>query len=137
MREQPAIEYNDFYSSSFDYSKRFAFYDFICKKENLSDAIQYLEFGVSDGPSFVWMVEKNKNPDSRFYGFDTFEGLPEDWGHYKAGDMGTDSQFPDIKDSRVKFVKGLFQDTLPDFLKSTEGKTKVRIKITTITPNGK
>ncbi len=118
-KDQKNIEYNDFYSGSWDYTKRFGLYEYILKKENLLGPIVYLEFGVAEGPSFTWMVQKNQHPDSRFYGFDTFEGLPEDWGHYKVGAMGTDSQLPNFNDSRVRFLKGLFQDTLPDFLKST------------------
>jgi hypothetical protein len=60
----------------------------------------------------------NTNPDSRFYGFDTFEGLPEKWGNYTKGDFF--SNIPNITDSRLKFIKGLFQDTLNNFLKDSD-----------------
>jgi hypothetical protein len=85
-------------------------------KENLQSDICYLEFGVAAGNSFKWWAEHNGNPKSQFHGFDTFEGLPEDWGVFKAGDMSTGSKFPDIKDERVTFHKGLFQKTLPGFI---------------------
>lgn len=80
------------------------------------EAFDYLEFGVSQGHSLKWWVANARHPDVRFYGFDTFTGLPEDWGVYKAGDMGTGFRVPDIPDLRVEFIKGLFQDTLPDFM---------------------
>ncbi|HEX2617509.1 MAG TPA: TylF/MycF/NovP-related O-methyltransferase [Flavobacteriales bacterium] len=81
--------------------------------------VDYLEFGVFQGRSFRWWVEHNTHPDSRFYGFDTFTGLPEDWGGFKAGDMS--AGIPDIRDPRVTFVKGLFQDTLPGFIAGWKG----------------
>lgn len=115
-KEQKNVEFNDFYSGKWDYTKRFKLYEYVFNKENLSAAIKYLEFGVAQGKSFKWILDKNKNPDSRFYGFDTFEGLPESWGHFKAGDMS--STIPDVADNRAKFFKGLFQDMLPNFLKS-------------------
>ena len=61
-------------------------------------------------------MENNQNPASRFSGFVTFEGLPEKWGSYTRGDFF--SNIPQIDDSMVHFIKGLFQDTLYDFIKS-------------------
>ena len=78
--------------------------------------IDFLEFGVASGSTFKWWVENNKNSNSRFIGFDTFYGLPEAWGQYYQGYFSTEGREPDIRDSRVKFVKGLFQDTLLQIL---------------------
>ena len=108
---------NDFYSGKWDYSKRFTLYQKIFEKENLTIPVNYLEFGVAGGFSFKWWVEHNKNEASRFFGFDTFTGLPEDWNVFKVGDMSTGGKFPEINDNRANFLKGLFQDTLPTFLK--------------------
>jgi hypothetical protein len=108
---------NDFYSGKWDYSKRYTLYQKIFEKENLAIPVNYLEFGVAEGISFKWWIEHNKNEASRFFGFDTFTGLPEDWNVFKAGDMSAGGKFPETKDSRAKFLKGLFQDTLPVFLK--------------------
>ncbi len=116
VRSHPKIEFNDFYSSNWNYNKRFGLYEYLMAKENLQSDICYLEFGVAAGHSFKWWAEHNGNPKSQFHGFDTFEGLPEDWGVFKAGDMSTGSKFPDIKDERVTFHKGLFQKTLPGFI---------------------
>jgi len=38
-----------------------------------------LEFGVWQGESTRFFAGLNRSPSSRFYGFDSFEGLPEDW----------------------------------------------------------
>lgn len=81
--------------------------------------ILYLEFGVYKGESIKYWVEINKHPQSVFYGFDTFSGLPEHWsrlgGDLKKGTFDVQGQFPQIGDNRVHFQKGLFQDTLPTF----------------------
>src|SRR5690349_21734580 len=79
------VAYNDF-PSKWDYTKRYAFYKWVIEKEALSNAaVNYLEFGVAEGHSFRWFVQQNTHPESRFYGFDTFTGLPEDFGVYKKG----------------------------------------------------
>jgi hypothetical protein len=69
---------------------------------------------VSGAYSFRWWLKANGNPKSQFFGFDTFEGLPEDWGTYKKGDMS--AHVPDVNDARADFLVGLFQDSLPQFL---------------------
>jgi len=81
------------------------------------DPITYLEFGVQRGNSMRKWVGLNQHPDSTFHGFDTFEGLPEDWNaRWPKGSFSTNGVTPDIDDPRVKFHKGLFQDTLRPFL---------------------
>jgi O-methyltransferase len=85
---------------------------------NAFKPIDYLEFGVWKGESIRMWTRLNQNPDSRFVGFDSFEGLPEDWtGELAKGAFDLGGVPPDIQDHRVQLVKGLFQDTLPAFLK--------------------
>ena len=91
-------------------------YEWVIKEEWLTGAVNYLEFGVAAGHSFNWFMTQNTNPDSRFYGFDTFDGLPEDWGPFKKGSFSNKNELPAIKDSRGKFYKGLFQQTVPCFI---------------------
>ena len=116
------IAFNDF-PSQWDYEKRYDLYNYLFEKEKLNIAINYLEFGVASGQSFNWWMAKNENNESRFYGFDTFTGLPEDFGPYKKGTFNTNS-IPVIKDSRGRFFQGLFQQTLPGFLTTFDNTKK-------------
>lgn len=118
VSQNRSVTFNDFYSPSWDYSKRYQLYEFLMKEKKLESEIIYLEFGVSGGHSFKWWIEHNHHPASRFYGFDTFEGLPEDWGGFKKGAMSTASTVPSVDDNRAAFLKGLFQETLPGFLQT-------------------
>ncbi|MFX0141221.1 MAG: class I SAM-dependent methyltransferase [Candidatus Hodarchaeota archaeon] len=97
------------------FSNRVELYNYLIESEKL-DKIYYLEFGVSEGHSFRWWTEKIKNKDSRFFGFDTFTGLPEKFGIFNKGTFSTNGKFPEIDDFRCEFIKGLFQQTLPNFL---------------------
>lgn len=103
--------------SGFDYNRRFDLYKFILDKYVSQEPIDYLEFGVSRGFSFRWWVENQSNPESAFYGFDTFTGLPEDWGPFKKGAMSNGNEPPKMEGSRHQFYQGVFQDTLFKFLK--------------------
>lgn len=75
--------------------------------------VLFLEFGVWKGDSIRCFSEMIRSPASLFYGFDSFEGLPEAWRGRDAGEFSTHGQPPTISDERVKFMKGWFQDTLP------------------------
>lgn len=78
--------------------------------------IQYFEFGVHEGQATRWFLAANGHPDSRFYGFDSFTGLPEDWkGGMKAGHFDTGGRMPDLEDERVRFIPGYFDRSLPAF----------------------
>lgn len=112
----PKVKFNDFYNKKVNYEKRFQLHEFVINEEIQDRPIDYIEFGVASGIAFKWWVEKNKNPESKFYGFDVFTGLPEDFGVMKKHHYDTEGLTPSIKDSRVTFVKGLFQDSLPGFL---------------------
>jgi O-methyltransferase len=81
-------------------------------------AIDYLEFGVWQGKTFKKWLNMNSSPGSRFFGFDSFEGLPEDWekGQPK-GTFSVAGDLPKLADTRSEFVVGWFQDTLYEFLK--------------------
>jgi len=97
-------------------SKRYDLFKFLLETQQLDTQIDYLEFGVAAGESLLWWVEHNRHPMSRFVGFDTFTGLPEDWEVFKKGAFSTGGQVPDVADPRCSFQVGSFQDTLRPFL---------------------
>jgi Macrocin-O-methyltransferase (TylF) len=79
--------------------------------------MDYLEFGVANGASLIAWLNLHKDPNSRFWGFDSFEGLPEDWCNDRPkGTFARAGRPPDISHPRLKFVVGWFQETLPQFL---------------------
>lgn len=84
------------------------------------DAVDYIEFGVFKGESIRWWCTADKRKESRFFGFDTFTGLPDEWRFFwKALPPGTfdaGGRPPAIDDLRVEWITGRFQDTLPAFL---------------------
>jgi hypothetical protein len=76
------------------------------------------EFGVQDGRTLIPFAEKLA--PRTIYGFDSFEGLPEDWcsmapkGAFKA------DPFSQNWPSNVELVFGLYQQTLQPFLATTD-----------------
>ncbi len=114
-KHNKTAKFTDFYKPVRVYSDREKLHQFIIDNYGLKDKeMHYMEFGVSTGASFRWWLSKNDHPKTEFHGFDTFEGLPEDWNFYSKGAMKSD--VPHITDERGKFHRGLFQDTLYNFL---------------------
>lgn len=71
-----------------------------------------LEFGVGSGESLRWL--EGAFPDRRIVGFDSFEGLPEDWRTgFEAGAFA-DANPPGLAGAELRI--GWFEDTLPAFL---------------------
>ena len=70
------------------------------------------EFGVFSGETIRFIARHFKGP---VYGFDSFEGLPEDWrpgvekGHFKMAAL------PKVP-ANVELIKGWFNETLPGFI---------------------
>lgn len=116
ISEHRDLAFTTFPQSRFDYGRRAELFEYIIEHEIKGVPIDYLEFGVSKGASFRWWIEHVKHKDSSFYGFDTFTGLPEDWGPFKKGAMSNGNEPPKIDDTRHSFYQGIFQDTLYDFL---------------------
>jgi hypothetical protein len=102
------------------FAERTDMYDYIQRELIGDEPIDYLEFGVYEGGSIKRWLQLNPHPESRFAGFDTFEGLPEQWvrinDKMQTAAFDTGGSVPHVDDARVQFVKGLFQDTLGGFL---------------------
>ena len=76
-----------------------------------------LEFGVFEGRSLEVIAEGRGRRD--VYGFDSFQGLPEDYRpHVRAGAFAT-SGLPEV--AGAELVVGWFQDTLPGILATHPG----------------
>ncbi len=86
---------------------RWALFDSMIKKSKQDRP--FYEFGVWRGVSFKYLIKTLKIG----YGFDTFEGLPEDWHNEKKGTYSADGIIPNINGG--KFIEGKFEDTLPTF----------------------
>lgn len=79
--------------------------------------VTYLEFGVFEGVTLRQWTRLITSPESRFVGFDSFEGLPENWGLFTSKDVfDVKGKMPHFDDPRVHLIKGWFNDTLPPFL---------------------
>jgi len=84
--------------------------------------VLYLEFGVWQGESIRQFSQYFANSDSRFFGFDSFLGLPERWGlvNESKGWFSLGGSVPEIDDGRVQFVKGWFQNTFSQAIYAIE-----------------
>ena len=113
-----------------NFNNKHDYFNYLAKEIIKNNPIQYLEFGVYKGDSIKEWVDLNQNTKSEFFGFDTFKGLPEDWTYtMKKGEFNLQENIPIIDDSRVKIVKGLFQETLFPFLKTFSRKYKMIIHL--------
>lgn len=95
--------------------------------------IDYLEFGVCGGTSLrIWM-NLNTHPLSRFYGFDSFLGLPEDWqGAFNCGSkhgFSLNGKIPQFQDKRVKLIPGYFHQTLRKFFRDYSAQNRLLVHI--------
>ena len=86
---------------------RWALFDSMTKKSKQDRP--FYEFGVWRGISFKYLI----NTFNKGYGFDTFEGLPEDWHQEQKGTYSADGVIPKITGGT--FIAGKFEDTLPTF----------------------
>lgn len=74
----------------------------------------WLEFGVYKGNDLKQIAHQHEGD---VYGFDSFEGLPEDWTHFqKKGRFSLEGSLPSQLPDNAKLVQGWFDHTLPDFL---------------------
>lgn len=71
----------------------------------------WAEFGVLHGISARYFL--SRLPEAgRLLLYDSFEGIPEQWGPHPKGHFGVD-KIPEFNDERVEIRKGWFEDTLP------------------------
>lgn len=98
---------------------RFDMYQFVNASLIRQGPVDFIEFGVFRGDSIREWISINSHPQSRFFGFDSFEGLPDAWRKNQGrGHFNVDGSAPRVADSRVSFIKGWFDATVPLFVKN-------------------
>lgn len=93
----------------FDESK-FAMYKYAISKIEFDGLIG--EFGVYQARVVNYLA--TQMPNKTIYGFDSFNGLPEDWQGWEMpkGSFSLDGVLPKVE-SNVELVKGYFDESLP------------------------
>ena len=87
--------------------RRESLWDELIAKVGDASPILFLEFGVFEGYSISYFSRGLGNPDSRFVGFDSFQGLPAEWQEKEKGHFSTQGRMPSISDARVSFPRGM------------------------------
>jgi len=78
-----------------------------------------MEFGVYRGESLRGIAER---VSGQVHGFDSFEGLPQDWTYFqKKGRFTLQGVTPQFKAPNIQIHKGWFDQTLPKFLAKHPG----------------
>ena len=83
----------------------------------------HAEFGVHEGWSINYLAQRLRPRGVTIYGFDSFEGLKEDWRgtHFGRGHFDLGGKPPRVE-ANVALVKGWFDETLPGFLAAHPGR---------------
>jgi hypothetical protein len=132
LRETVAAAFHDFERArrlratfeSMDYAEAHMGAASVCssKLEVLEHALRqrrkeglFLEFGVWSGQTVNFIADRHKGA---VHGFDSFEGLPEDWWdkrRFVKGAFSTSGRLPAVRPN-VKLYVGWFEDSLPRFV---------------------
>lgn len=96
---------------------KFAFEEYV-KNNDYKDKL-FLEFGTYKGESINFC--SSLIPEAKFYGFDSFEGLPETSGVWVKGEFDVKEKLPKVN-KNVSLIKGYFNETLPKFLEEHKEK---------------
>ena len=88
------------------------------ESQNLSDGL-FLEFGVCSGKTINKIAEFASK--KKIYGFDSFEGLPEDWRSNFPKGMFKVERIPNVR-KNIELKIGLFKNTLPEFIANSKSK---------------
>jgi len=112
LRSAVFIEENCTHASLF--ARKVKLHDYVASQIPPSGLM--MECGVFKGASINRMAKLH--PKRTIYGFDSFEGLSENWpgNHHQKGHFDLGGVFPIVEDN-VVLKKGWVDDTLPSFLK--------------------
>jgi hypothetical protein len=118
-RDAAAYAYQHFRSAMYFQTKK-ELYNWMLPKLNAVDGL-LLEFGVYKAATINYFAAQAGN--RQWHGFDSFEGLPDEWGGNEkaAGAFSLKGKLPAVK-RNVILHKGWFDQTLPPFLQTVEEK---------------
>jgi len=112
------------------FDNKICLYESIINKIGRDNKLTYIEFGVFKGESIKYFVKNFTNKRNKFFGFDSFKGLPEDWNSgMKKKHFNLNGRMPIIDDKRCFFLKGLFQNSLPKFISKFKIKKNFQLLI--------
>lgn len=117
--ERATIESADYVekhlSSAMVFNEPSGLWDYIIQYCDDSDASMMMEFGVFEGNSLNYFASRMRK--TQFYGFDSFEGLQEDWyGHHAPKSFfSRNGKMPKVE-KNVVLIKGWFDQTLQPFV---------------------
>ena len=95
-------------SEGYIFDRRNAYFEHLCPQ----GPIIYLEFGVAQGESLLTWLQLNRHEDSRFHGFDAWQGMPgEEGSPFSPGSF--EGEPPAIDDARCILSPGWFKYVLP------------------------
>ena len=90
-------------------------YFYLSREKLLSEAsksqaqFRFIEFGVFEGALAKYFMKFNSELVESWHGFDTFTGLPKDWGDLPAGTFSTGGETPKIDGMKLHWYVGLVE----------------------------
>ena len=103
--------------SVFSFDNRYSLFRYLVKLMPSTENGLVCEFGVAGGKSINFL--SRLMPDRTLHGFDSFEGLPEDWAS-RLPKGAFKQAVPEVA-SNVRLYQGWFSDTLSPFLTKNTG----------------
>ncbi len=110
--QETAVFVETHLSQTPSFESRYELYRYLARYIPQTGTGLMCEFGVAGGKSIRFLARLF--PERTIYGFDSFEGLPENWANLPKG--AYKQPVPKVP-ANVILIKGWFQDTLPEFLK--------------------
>ena len=131
------LYYEEVFKNSYDAFKAFYKESYVFSDDNsirsfaINEAIKrfdnknlFLEFGVFKGDSINLFANNLKKVDSKIIGFDSFEGLKDEWmtEHYNpAGTFNLKGKKPKVE-KNVELIDGWVEDTIKKFFENNSKK---------------
>jgi hypothetical protein len=78
---------------------------------------RFIEFGVFEGALAKHFLRFNKMKIESWHGFDTFTGLPTDWGDLPAGTFSTGGQVPKVNDKNLHWHVGTIEESKNEIIR--------------------